>query len=43
MEPHVHEIQGLEPYFEKYGLAPGRPSAFKLAYRFFEDVYRSIK
>lgn len=42
LEPHVHEIQGLEESYEKNNIEKSRSSTFELAYRFFMDVYEKI-
>lgn len=42
LEPHVHEIQGLEASYEQYNLEVNRSSAFQIAYRFFSDVLEKV-
>lgn len=42
LEPHVHEIEGLESCYEKHGLEKSRSSAFQLAYKFFEDILARV-
>lgn len=42
LEPHVHEIKGLEESYEKHDMEKSRSNSFKLAYKFFIDVYEKI-
>jgi sugar phosphate isomerase/epimerase len=42
LEPHVHEIQGLEESYKKNSMEKSRSSTFELAYRSFLDVYEKI-